>query len=73
MTVARFEPPDIPRAAASLLDSPYARYLEVAALYEIQGADPATDSLRQPEELLFRTIHLVSELWLRLAGAEIGG
>lgn len=71
MTISQFEPPAIPRGAAALLDSPYAQYLEVAALYEIQGADPETESLRQSEELLFRTIHLVSELWLRLAGAEI--
>ena len=71
MTTSSFDPPAIPRGAAALLDSPYAQYLEVATLYGIQGAEPETGQLREPEELLFRTIHLVSELWLRLAGAEI--
>lgn len=71
MATERFDPPAIPRGAAALLESPYAQYLDVATLYTIQGAEPATGELREPEELLFRTIHLVSELWLRLAGAEI--
>ncbi len=53
------------------MESPYAQYLDVAALYAIQAAEPGTGELREHEELLFRTIHLVSELWLRLAGAEI--
>ncbi|MEZ4520819.1 MAG: tryptophan 2,3-dioxygenase family protein [Thermomicrobiales bacterium] len=71
MTISRFEPPAIPRGAEALLDSPYARYLDVATLYDVQAKNPESDSLRKPEELLFRTIHLVSELWLRLAGAEL--
>ncbi len=60
---------EIPRAARALLEAPYAQYLDVATLFDVQVA--ARQGLRQPEELLFRTIHLVSELWLRLAGAEI--
>lgn len=71
MATRESDSPTIPRGAAALLDSPYARYLDVATLYEIQAAEPETGELREPEELLFRTIHLVSELWLRLAGAEI--
>jgi tryptophan 2,3-dioxygenase len=67
----KFEVPPIPRGAQALLDSPYACYLNVKTLFEIQGAEPESGLLRQPEELLFRTIHLVSELWLRLAGAEL--
>ncbi len=71
MTSQRSNTLPIPRGAQALLDSPYAQYLDVAELYGIQAADPETGELREPEELLFRTIHLVSELWLRLAGAEI--
>lgn len=71
MTTTPLEPPAIPRAAKALLDAPYAEYLEVATLFEIQGREPESGTLRQHEELLFRTIHMASELWLRLAGAEI--
>lgn len=71
MNATRFDTPAIPRGAAALLESPYAQYLDVATLYDIQGEAPGEEHLREPEELLFRTIHLVSELWLRLAGAEI--
>lgn len=71
MTTTPIDPPAIPRAAKALLDAPYAQYLDVATLFEIQGREPQSGTLRQPEELLFRTIHLSSELWLRLAGAEL--
>lgn len=71
MTITPIDPPAIPRAAKALLDAPYAQYLDVATLFEIQGREPQSGMLRQPEELLFRTIHLSSELWLRLAGAEL--
>jgi tryptophan 2,3-dioxygenase len=70
-TMPKFEAPPIPRGAQGLLDSPYASYLNVRELYDIQATEPEFGPLRQPEELLFRTIHLVSELWLRLAGAEL--
>ncbi|HLT20197.1 MAG TPA: tryptophan 2,3-dioxygenase family protein [Thermomicrobiales bacterium] len=71
MTTTPLEPPAIPRAARALLDAPYAQYLDVATLFEIQSREPESGKLRQPEELLFRTVHLSSELWLRLAGAEL--
>ena len=71
MATAHFDPPAIPRGAAALLSSPYAQYLDVATLFAIQDAESGEEHLHEPEELLFRTIHLVSELWLRLAGAEI--
>jgi tryptophan 2,3-dioxygenase len=73
MTSTRLDPPSIARGAKGLLDSPYAVYLNVATLYDIQGADKRAGELRHPEELLFRTVHQACELWLRLAGFEIEG
>ncbi len=50
------------------LDAPYARYLGLETLFALQG-DPPT--LHHPDELQFRTVHLVSELWLRLVATEM--
>jgi tryptophan 2,3-dioxygenase len=61
----------VPRGVEALLDSPYARYLNLETLFDIQVAHTAGAQLRHPEEVLFRSVHLSSELWLRLAGYEL--
>lgn len=55
-------------AQIPLLDTPYAAYLGAAQLFELQGE---MDALHHPDEFQFRTVHLASELWLRLAAAEL--
>ena len=55
----------------ALLDSPYARYLDLETLFDIQIAERGSLPLHHPEEVLFRSVHLSSELWLRLAGHEL--
>jgi tryptophan 2,3-dioxygenase len=55
----------------ALLDSPYARYLDLETLFDIQIADRGSLPLHHPEEVLFRSVHMSSELWLRLAGYEL--
>jgi tryptophan 2,3-dioxygenase len=61
----------VPRGIDALLDSPYARYLNLDQIFDIQIAQTAGAQLRHPEEVLFRSVHLASELWLRLAGYEL--
>lgn len=61
----------VPRGVEALLDSPYARYLNLETVFDIQVANTAGAQLRHPEEVLFRSVHLSSELWLRLAGYEL--
>lgn len=63
--------PDLPRGAEALLDSPYAEYLGVDTLYKVQAGEFDNIDIHHPEELVFRTVHMVSELWLRLASAEL--
>lgn len=55
----------------SLLESPYARYLDLQTVFDIQVGDRGSHALHHPEEVLFRSVHLSSELWLRLAGYEL--
>lgn len=54
---------------SSLLDAPYARYLGLDQLFALQGD---ADDLSHPDEFQFRTVHLASELWLRLIQTELG-
>jgi tryptophan 2,3-dioxygenase len=61
----------VPRGVEALLDSPYARYLNLETVFDIQVARTDGAQLRHPEEVLFRSVHLSSELWLRLAGYEL--
>jgi tryptophan 2,3-dioxygenase len=61
----------VPRGVEALLDSPYARYLNLEIVFDIQVAETEGSQLRHPEEVLFRTVHVSSELWLRLAGYEL--
>jgi tryptophan 2,3-dioxygenase len=61
----------VPRGVEALLDSPYARYLNLETVFDIQVANTPEAQLRHPEEVLFRSVHLSSELWLRLAGYEL--
>ncbi len=63
----------LPSSIQSLLDTPYARYLGVETLFDLQVAegDSTPVELNHPEEVVFRTVHMSSELWLRLAGYEI--
>lgn len=65
------ETPTFGKGINELLDSPYARYLDLETLFEIQIADRGSLPLHHPEEVLFRSVHLSSELWLRLAGYEL--
>lgn len=67
----RIHIPELPRGAEALLDSPYAEYLGVQTIYRVQAGELADVDLHHPEELVFRTVHMVSELWLRLASAEL--
>lgn len=65
------DPTAVPRGVEALLDSPYARYLNLQTVYDIQVAEADGGELRHPEEVLFRSVHLSSELWLRLASYEL--
>ena len=60
-----------PRGVEALLDTPYARYLNLPEVFDIQVARYGDGQLRHPEEVLFRSVHLSSELWLRLASNEL--
>ncbi|HYF65055.1 MAG TPA: tryptophan 2,3-dioxygenase family protein, partial [Herpetosiphonaceae bacterium] len=51
-----------------LLQAPYAKYLGLEELFDLQGD---IDRLNHPEEFQFRTVHLISELWLRLVSTEM--
>jgi tryptophan 2,3-dioxygenase len=55
----------------ALLDSPYARYLDLETVFRIQLAEHEGGQLHHQEEVLFRSVHISSELWLRLAGYEL--
>jgi tryptophan 2,3-dioxygenase len=59
------------RGIEALLDSPYARYLDLETIFDIQLAERDGLVLHHSEEVLFRSVHLSSELWLRLAGHEL--
>jgi tryptophan 2,3-dioxygenase len=60
----------LPRSIRGLLDSPYARYLDLETIFDIQVAERGDTEIHHPEEVLFRSVHMSSELWLRLAGYE---
>lgn len=62
---------DLPRSIQSLLATPYAEYLNLDTVFDVQVAALNAAELRHPEEVLFRTVHLSSELWLRFAGYEV--
>ncbi len=55
-------------ASTDDLDTAYAEYLGAAELFALQGT-PA--SCTHPEEVQFRSVHLVSELWLNLIAMEL--
>jgi tryptophan 2,3-dioxygenase len=61
----------LPRSIQGLLDSPYAAYLNLDTVFDIQTASFGSGELHHPEEVLFRTVHLSSELWLRFAGYDV--
>lgn len=61
----------LPKSIRDLLDTPYAAYLNLDEVFDIQVAGTEGAELHHPEEVLFRSVHLSSELWLRLAGYEI--
>lgn len=61
----------LPRSIRSLLDTPYAEYLNLDTMFDIQAAEFGDGELHHPEEALFRTVHLSSELWLRFAGYDV--
>jgi len=61
----------LPKSIRGLLDTPYASYLNLDAVFDIQVAGTEGAVLHHPEEVLFRSVHLSSELWLRLSGYEI--
>lgn len=71
MQTTRSETNAYGRGIEALLDSPYARYLDLETLFDIQIAERGSLPLHHPEEVLFRSVHLSSELWLRLAGHEL--
>jgi tryptophan 2,3-dioxygenase len=58
-----------PPAHRATRASAYATYLDLDLLFMAQGE---MDVLGHPDELQFRTVHLVSELWMRLLEAEVG-
>ena len=61
----------LPKSIRGLLDTPYAEYLNLEEVFDIQVAGTPGTELHHPEEVLFRSVHLSSELWLRLGGYEI--
>lgn len=61
----------LPKSIRGLLDTPYALYLNLDDVFDIQVAGTPDAVLHHPEEVLFRSVHLSSELWLRQAGYEI--
>jgi tryptophan 2,3-dioxygenase len=61
----------LPTSIHGLLETPYAEYLNLDTVFDIQVAATETGQLHHPEEVLFRTVHLSSELWLRMAGYDI--
>ena len=61
----------LPKGIRSLLDTPYAQYLGLETIFDIQVSDGVPVELNHAEEVIFRTVHMSSELWLRLAGFEI--
>ena len=61
----------LPKGIRSLLDTPYAQYLGLDTIFDIQVAEGVPAELHHAEEVIFRTVHMSSELWLRLAGYEI--
>jgi tryptophan 2,3-dioxygenase len=61
----------LPDSIHGLLNTPYAEYLGLDQLFSIQNAESVSAELHHPEEVIFRSVHLSSELWLRLAGYEI--
>jgi tryptophan 2,3-dioxygenase len=65
------EPVTFGKGIQALLDTPYARYLDLETLFDIQIAERGSMPLHHPEEMLFRSVHMSSELWLRLAGFEL--
>lgn len=52
----------------NLIHSHYAKYLGLEELFGLQGQ---INELNHPEEFLFRSVHLVSELWLRLVETDM--
>jgi tryptophan 2,3-dioxygenase len=71
MQPVKTQAPEFGRGIDALLDTAYARYLDLETLFDIQVAETGTADLHHPEEVLFRSVHLSSELWLRLAAHEI--
>jgi tryptophan 2,3-dioxygenase len=61
----------LPKGIRSLLDTPYAQYLGLEQIFDIQVSERVPAQLNHAEEVIFRTVHMSSELWLRLAGFEI--
>jgi tryptophan 2,3-dioxygenase len=61
----------LPKSIRSLLDTPYAQYLGLESIFDIQVSEGVPVELNHAEEVIFRTVHMSSELWLRLAGFEI--
>lgn len=61
----------LPPSIRGLLDTPYAEYLNLDTVFDIQAAATEGAALHHQEEFLFRTVHLSSELWLRFAGYDI--
>ncbi|HYI15395.1 MAG TPA: tryptophan 2,3-dioxygenase family protein [Thermomicrobiales bacterium] len=61
----------LPKGIRSLLDTPYAQYLGLEMIFDLQISEGVPVQLNHAEEVIFRTVHMSSELWLRLAGFEI--
>lgn len=61
----------LPKGIQSLLNTPYAQYLGLETIFDIQVSEGVPPTLNHAEEVIFRTVHMSSELWLRLAGYEI--
>ena len=62
----------LPQHVHARLVTPYAEYLHVRELYDLQTDTNDPVGIRHPEELLFRTVHQSCELWLRLGSVEVG-
>jgi tryptophan 2,3-dioxygenase len=71
--VAKSDKPteQLPGSIRGLLDTPYASYLSLETIFDIQAGESGPAPVHHPEEVLFRSVHMASELWLRFAGYEI--
>ena len=71
MVKAREDIFELPGGIQTLLDARYARTLGLSTVFALQVARIGDGTEHNPEEIVFRSVHTICELWLRLAGFEL--